>query len=188
MPVPSPTNAHSHRLITVSFCFPLAVFHVGVCLVLAFGSWVAAQGDETVGAFVIVYDKDVFTDANRSFALNMPTDFRTGWQEENHALSFTCLADGLNVVVLWGKFFGGDREDRVEVRYRFDDRPSPAPLRWKMFAKSESARHWAEFSPAAEGPRPNANGDAPERTLGHRHCRWADKPGSVTDDARAIGP
>jgi hypothetical protein len=118
-----------------------AVSALFVVLVLAFvfASVASAQGDETVGAFTIVYDKDLFTDANRSFALTMPTDFRSGWRDENLSLSFVCLVDGLNVVVLWGKFFGGDRDDRVEVRYRFDDRTSPAPLRWKMFSKGESA-------------------------------------------------
>ena len=98
-----------------------------------------AQQDETHGAFTVVFDQDTFTDANRSFIMTIPTDSRSGRLADNLGFSAMCMADGLNIVVLWGKFFGGDRDDRVEVRYRLDDRPSPDPMRWPMFPSSEAA-------------------------------------------------
>jgi hypothetical protein len=69
----------------------------------------------------------------------MPTDFRNGYSEDNLGFSMMCMVDGLNVVVLWGKFFGGDRNDQVRVRYRFDDRPSPEPTGWTMLSGNELA-------------------------------------------------
>ena len=115
--------------------FSLAIFILSSFVLLN----VAFAQDETHGAFDVVYNQDTFTDENRSFILTMPTDFRSGWSEDNLGFSMKCLADGLNVLVIWGKFFGGDRDDRVAVTYRLDDRPSPGPMRWTMLPSSEAA-------------------------------------------------
>jgi hypothetical protein len=100
----------------------------------AFGGLAAAQG---TGDFSVELATDPFDDSNRSFILNVdPIDFHDG---DNLAFGAKCLEDGLNILVIWGKYFAGDDEGRVAVRHRIDDQAAGPEEMWEMFAGQEMA-------------------------------------------------
>lgn len=49
------------------------------------------------------------------------------------------MADGLNVILLLGGYMGGDRDDEIQVRYRFDSAPPSGTEYWSLFQSKESA-------------------------------------------------
>lgn len=75
--------------------------------------------------------KDPITDANRSRVEVI--------NNEGHALSFMHMEDGINVVLLWGKYFGGDRLDRVQVTYRIDSQVAVGPRNWHLMTSKRAA-------------------------------------------------
>lgn len=90
----------------------------------------SAQG-QTYGDFEFTAAKDDFTDEDRSFIFSVD-------EGGDAALIWKCLEDGLNVVYLFGKYLGGDRNDQVLVRYRIDQSPPSQQAHWGMFTGNEA--------------------------------------------------
>lgn len=82
--------------------------------------------DETIGVFTYSPQIDDFTDEDRSMVF-------TADQDEEGILAWRCLADGLNVIIHVGGYMGGDRDDDIQVRYRFDRNKPSAYQYWRLF-------------------------------------------------------
>ncbi|HEU4881944.1 MAG TPA: hypothetical protein VFT45_06860, partial [Longimicrobium sp.] len=96
----------------------------------------------SVGAFDFYRRADEFTDDDRSFIVAEGED--QGMRDL--ALVWQCDEHGLNFAVATG-FMGGDRDNKVVVRYRFDDDP---PSQDELWTQSTEGRH--AFAPARERP------------------------------------
>jgi hypothetical protein len=94
---------------------------IAVLVVPAFAEW------------SYTHSRDVITGENRSrvSSLNLTGD--------GGAVSFQYLEDGLNFIVLWNSYYGGDRDGRVHVIYRIDDRPAVGPQAWSILSRNRSA-------------------------------------------------
>lgn len=97
---------------------------IGIALLLP-TSPIFAQ-DETIDAFLYSHQLDDFTDEDRSFIVTFDED-------EEGALVWRCLADGLNVLLNVGKYMGGDSDDDIRVRYRFDRNEASGFQYWRLF-------------------------------------------------------
>jgi hypothetical protein len=106
-----------------------------LCLALlacALPATASVQQRESVryGRALLFPMKDELTDENRSYILvpgerNEETDLTLGWK---------CEGVGFVLMVTLGGYMGGDRNDRVVVRYRFDDGEASPEARWRLFA------------------------------------------------------
>lgn len=100
----------------------------------------AAQAAEPVpvGDFFYARMQDAATDGDRSLLFTVAP--RDGYREPS--LAWRCMADGLNVMYAWDKYFIGDGQGGAEVRFRFDG-GDPSPMAsWDI-----SADHSAAFLP-----------------------------------------
>jgi hypothetical protein len=70
---------------------------------------------------------DAFTDVDTSFAFTLDLHNAT----PIGSLSFKCMADGLNVILGIGKYYGG-RDNRIAVEYRFDSKPAVGRHNWTL--------------------------------------------------------
>lgn len=95
----------------------------------------SAVGQDRIGSFHIVASNDPFDDSDRSSILNLGTDLERG----TPSLAWKCMSDGLNVIVLIGGYMGGDSNDRVRVRHRFDSDPASGEEYWRLLSGNESA-------------------------------------------------
>ena len=81
---------------------------------------------ESIGSFEYFKDLDEFTDEDRSTIMTADEDARG-------VLIWRCMADGLNVLLNVGGFMGGDRDDDIQVRYRFDANEPSGYQYWRLF-------------------------------------------------------
>lgn len=84
------------------------------------------------GDFAITISRDALTDANTSHAMSIA-------ENEEGALAWKCMEDGLNVVLAIGNPYEGDEDDDIMVQYRFDSE-EPAPQEyWALFGGKKMA-------------------------------------------------
>ncbi len=109
---------------------------LAICLfaLLMVRSSATAQSVELPGAFTLVESIDDFDDTDRSAIYTMGED-----SDELLALYWKCMSDGLNIVIEMGRFYAGDRDDEILVRYRFDRIPAHDFEYWPLLQASESA-------------------------------------------------
>lgn len=88
----------------------------------------AYQGDWTYTA-----DADPIDDSDRSMAMTLSPETSGG---DYGSLGFKCLVDGMNVIIGWGSYFGGDSDDDVVVVHRFDSEPASPQQYWHLFPGS----------------------------------------------------
>lgn len=86
----------------------------------------------TEGDFDVSIARDAITDEDTSFILSIADN-------EEGALGWRCLEDGLNVVLALGGYYEGDEDDDIVVQYRFDDAEADPQEYWALFAGKESA-------------------------------------------------
>lgn len=84
------------------------------------------------GDFEVSVARDVITDEDTSFILSIADN-------EEGALGWRCLEDGLNVVLAIGGYYEGDEDDDIVVQYRFDEEEADPQEYWALFAGKESA-------------------------------------------------
>lgn len=85
------------------------------------------------GDWIYTASVDPIDDSDRSSAMTISAEPSGG---DYGSLSFKCMADGLNVVIGWGSYFGGDSDDDVLVVHRFDSKPASPRRYWHMFPNS----------------------------------------------------
>jgi len=95
-----------------------------------------AAAQERVGDFVVVMDRDELDDSNRSYIFTAAVN-DTG--NRTVGLAWKCMEDGLNILILFGTYFGGDADDEIQVRYRFDDGEPSDIQYWPLLQGNESA-------------------------------------------------
>ena len=91
--------------------------------------------DQKIGSFYYFRKIDDFDDAERSFIAAFDADSEDG----AGAIQWRCFSDGLNVVLSYGHYYGGDADDDIQVRYRFDDRTASGRQYWRMLQGNKSA-------------------------------------------------
>jgi hypothetical protein len=87
---------------------------------------------EVIGAFTFLEKLDEFTDENRSIIYSFD-------EEGDKSLDWWCMSDGLNVIIDLNQYFGGDDDDDILVRYRFDDKPAVDFEYWRLLDSNETA-------------------------------------------------
>lgn len=104
-----------------------------VALILAalLPATVAAQAP--IGDFYFTEDADAFSDEDRSHIFT--GDIEGG----NEFLGFKCMSDGLNVVLGLGRYYGGDQDDDILVRWRIDDNKPSDRNYWRLFQDHTAA-------------------------------------------------
>lgn len=111
------------------------LFAVAVALGLPLSS-ITAQSALRFGSFTYHEKADPIDDSDRSSIVTLPVDpvegrdVRFGW---------ACQADGLNVAFVFGKYFAGDEDNQVLVRYRFDRLAPSEPMYWDLSVNQEIA-------------------------------------------------
>lgn len=93
---------------------------------------------DQVDDWTYVESTDAFTDEVSGFLM-------TSGQDEG-SLTLACEGDVLGVLYGLGGYMGGDRDDRVRVRYRIDDTPASAQVAWILSRSGETA-----YGPEAVG-------------------------------------
>ena len=81
-------------------------------LITVFSGTIVAQATQRIGDFTYYERLDDFDDTERSFIATNG--------EDGGLLAWRCLSDGLNVVLNVETYYGGDDDDDIQVRYRFD--------------------------------------------------------------------
>lgn len=95
----------------------------------------SAHGQQ-VGQFRVRIARDVIDDGNRS---HITTPALPESSYDDMGFGAKCMADGLNIIVLFGKYLGGNANDEVEVRVRFDNEPAGSVVEWPLLQGQESA-------------------------------------------------
>jgi hypothetical protein len=106
-------------------------------LAFAAPSTLRAQADPapvTYGAFSFYRLADEMTDDDRSFISSDGDESGA----RDLALLWQCMEDGLHLAINTG-FMGGNRDDEVIVRYRFDSDPASADALWNQSSDSRGA-------------------------------------------------
>lgn len=113
-------------------CIPSLLLLLGwlVFMVLLFALPAEAQQPRQFGDFHAMAHADPMTDADRSFVATFATNETPG---RTPMLVWRCLEDGLNVLYRFDKYLGGDRDEEVRVRMRFDTNAPHPELYWKLF-------------------------------------------------------
>lgn len=93
----------------------------------------ASQDTREIGDFVLVTAKDPIDDSNRSYILTYADDDSGG------ALTWRCMADGLNVVLNLGKYFAGDEDNDIVVITRLDSDPNSGEVYWRLLQGNTSS-------------------------------------------------
>ena len=91
-----------------------------------------SQSRSRIGAFYFLEQLDDFTDEDRSLIYSYDED-------NDNSLDWRCMEDGLNVVVDFDTYYGGDEDDDILVRYRFDDQPATEHEYWRLLTDKEAA-------------------------------------------------
>ncbi|MEJ2240116.1 MAG: hypothetical protein P8X82_17635 [Gemmatimonadales bacterium] len=131
------------------------VLAMNVMLLLGLGlvSNAAAQETEQIGDFFYVTSADPFDDDDRSMVATIEIG-ADEYMDDNAFLAWRCLPDGLNVIYGFNSYMGGDEEERVLVRYRFDRREATDFERWSMMQGNDAAwipMHWvSQFTEQAK--------------------------------------
>jgi hypothetical protein len=94
----------------------------------------AAPPPVTYGAFSFYREADEMTDEDRSFI------FTEGDASGSRdlALLWQCMEDGVHLALRTG-YMGGNRDDQVIVRYRFDTDPASEDALWNQSSDSRGA-------------------------------------------------
>jgi hypothetical protein len=94
-------------------------------LITAFSWTIVAQETQIVGDFIYRPALDDFDDTDRSLIATSG--------EDGGLLAWRCLSDGLNVVLDVETYYGGDDDDDIQVRYRFDQNEASGYEYWRLF-------------------------------------------------------
>lgn len=86
---------------------------------------------QKIGNFEYESDVDAFDDTDRSFII-APDATRSS------ALGVKCMANGPTVLIMH-KYLGGDRDNEVLVRYRFDQEPPSEVKYWDLIDTSRGS-------------------------------------------------
>ncbi len=105
-----------------------AITLIAMTLTMLTGQVIA---QERYGDWVYIRSSDPFDDSDRSAVAVINDDGRF--------LTFKLMDDGLNVIYSWDKYFGGDRDNDVIVRYRIDNNPPSGEQYWRMLQGNRSA-------------------------------------------------
>lgn len=102
------------------------VLAVGALLAMAAGATAQQYGD-----WGVTHARDAFDDTDRSFALTVN-------DAETASLGVKCMGDGPWVIVLHQHYYGGDMDDEVRVRWRFDRNEPSGTQYWKIAASADN--------------------------------------------------
>lgn len=84
------------------------------------------------GDFSVSIAQDALTDANSSFILSIANN-------EEGALGWKCMEDGLNVILVIGTYYAGDEDEYIVVQYRFDQEEAEPEEYWALLSGNEMA-------------------------------------------------
>ncbi|GEN26438.1 hypothetical protein HVA01_00840 [Halovibrio variabilis] len=87
---------------------------------------VSSMAQERIGDFTHFINTDDFTDKDTSTIITP----NTGGEG---VLAWGCKPDGLNVMIGVGGYMGGDSDDDIMVRYRFDQNQPSEFSYWRLF-------------------------------------------------------
>lgn len=104
----------------------LSVSTMALAAALLVPTVLAAQGD--TGSFEVSHGKDPIDDTNRSLAMTGPIEV----SDREPAFGWQCMEDGLNIVYVFGTYFGGNDDNEVTIRYRFDDDTPSGTEMWQL--------------------------------------------------------
>jgi len=112
-----------------------AALIVAACAIMpsalhAQSSVVQTEFDE--GDFNVSIAHDALTDANSSFILSIA-------ENEEGALGWKCMEDGLNVILVLGTYYEGDEDEDIVVQYRFDQDDAEPQEYWELLSGHEMA-------------------------------------------------
>ena len=101
--------------------------------------WVPVDGvaQTQIGAFRYVPNIDAFDDTDRSLIAVFADDPAEGLP----MLYWACMSDGLNVVLNFDQYYGGDSDDDILVRYRFDRTPASDQEYWRLLNSDSDAAY-----------------------------------------------
>jgi hypothetical protein len=113
-----------------------------------------AGQDKQIGDFHVVMDTDALDDTHRSSVLTIALETSV---TRSAAMGWKCMADGLNVIIVFDTYFGGDSDDDIFVRYRIDQSPASSTQYWRLLQGNESAympmKQVSSFTAAAKQGR-----------------------------------
>lgn len=92
-----------------------------------------SQDTREIGDFVFATAKDPIDDSNRSYILTYAEDDAGG------AMTWRCMADGLNVVLNIGKYFAGDEDNDILVITRLGSDENSGEVYWRLLQGNTSA-------------------------------------------------
>lgn len=102
---------------------------------LGISTQLAAQKPQ-YGSFYYVADKDEMDDSNRSYVYTVSLNITP---TRGASVGWKCFSDGLNVILLLGKYYGGDSDDQIRVQYRFDTDPASDVENWSLLTGKKAA-------------------------------------------------
>ena len=108
-------------------CRIRSIYYLGLFAILI--PSVAAQ---EIGDFYYMHNLDEFDDSDRSSIVTA--------DEGGAGLAWRCMEDGLNVMLFMDTYYGGDQNDNILVRYRFDRKEATEHRSWSL-----STDHTAAF-------------------------------------------
>lgn len=94
----------------------------------------ALAAQEVASGFDVTRNKDPIDDTNRSIA--MTSAIEQG--DRTPAFGWQCMEDGLNIVYHFGTYFGGNDDNEVTIRYRFDDDAPSGTEAWQLLNGNRS--------------------------------------------------
>ena len=110
----------------------------------------ALAAQEVASGFDVSRSKDPIDDSNRTIAMTTAIE----QSDREPAFGWQCMEDGLNIVYHFGTYFGGNDDNEVTIRYRFDETPPSGPEAWQLLAGNRSVYvpmdQVAEFSRLAQ--------------------------------------
>jgi hypothetical protein len=129
----------------------LSVGKMALVTALLAPATLAAQ--EGTSGFEVSRSKDPIDDTNRSIAMTAAIEE----SDREPAFGWQCMEDGLNVVYNFATYFGGDDDNGVTIRYRFDEDPPSGTESWQLLTGNRSVYvpmdQVAEFTRKAQQAR-----------------------------------
>lgn len=110
-----------------------------ICFALLIGPLLlpSAAAQEQIGDFFFMHNQDEFDDSDRSSIVTA--------DEDGAGLVWRCMEDGLNVMLYMDTYYGGNQNDKILVRYRFDRKEATDHKFWSL-----STDHTAAFMGMSE--------------------------------------
>ncbi len=92
------------------------------------------SAQDGASGFEVTRGKDPIDDSNRTIAMTGAIES----SDREPAFGWQCMEDGLNIVYHFGTYFGGNDDNEVTIRYRFDDDAPSGTEAWQLLNGNRS--------------------------------------------------